>query len=340
MTFKKNPYHPKVVEIEMSYLCNLRCPNCAIINDIKAAKYRLSGQAILDILKQAQNEGINYYGLTGGEPFVTFDTLKFVIEKAPLDLMKINTNGFIFSSLKQAKRIIKELKESGFGMRNKKIKAFLNFSAGQQTIQGVPLENAVYALMAISEVYKNNEVGFALKVFYPDLEFENHIVRKFLKIYKEITKKDYDYSRYLIKLTTADIRECSTAIIGGIIEKKTDTIKNLINYYWGRVSLNCNFTEPEKGTIIGQRLFVRANGDVFTCSGFSHVFLLGNINKEAIGNMFQKANKDLAMSTVFDGGLRKLLKEAEKNNPGIGNRMISISNGPCDICRILKNQIQ
>lgn len=334
-----NAYQPNVVEIEMSHLCNLRCPGCAIINDIKTAKYKLTDETILDVLKQAKREGINYYGLTGGEPFVNLDILKSIIEKAPLDLIKINTNGYIFSSTEKAKKIIKELKDHGFGIRNKKIKAYLNVSVGQQTIQGIPLENAVYALMAITEVYENNEVGFALKVFYPDLEFENYIVEKFLRIYKKITKKDFDHSQHLIKLTTADIRECSTALITGYSDNQTDTIKNLINYYWDLVSLNCNFQE-EKGTVKGQRLFIRANGDVFTCSGFSHVFLLGNIYKETIKNMLQKANKDLAIKAVFNGGLKKILKLAEVYNPQIGNQKLSISYGPCDICRILKNQIE
>ncbi len=115
-------YKPIAVEIETSHQCNILCNACAIKEDIKKGENKLPANEILNFLYQCKDQKIIGYSLTGGEPFLDFSLIKLIIQNSPIDLIKINTNGFIFSSPKKTTQILKELKEAGFGEKNKKMK--------------------------------------------------------------------------------------------------------------------------------------------------------------------------------------------------------------------------
>ena len=331
-------YRPKALEIEMTYVCNLRCISCAILDDIKKGTFGFSAKEIISILSQLKSIGINYYSLTGGEPFVHYDILRSVIADAPIDLIKINTNGFYFSTPKIVRETLGELKESGFGLRNKTIPAWLNISIGQQTAQGIPLENAVFIARDFNHFFPKEKARLSLNVFSPSRSYSYFVINEFLRKYKEITGKDFNERKIPFKFYEPDGRCSSTALRMGRPSKRKQTIKSLIREYLEEeyLGLNCYFIkEKETFRYIGPRMLLRADGSLYTCIGYSHVHKMGNIHHDKLNNMIDRVNEEPIVRVLFMSSLKGLLTLAEKKRPGIGNKKISISYGPCDICKLL-----
>lgn len=335
-------YAPRVVEIEMSHKCNLRCDGCAILGDVIADKYTIEEAKIQNFIQQMAENNLEAYALTGGEPFLFFKSVKKIIKESPIDLLKIDTNGFFFSSYTFSLKIFEELKAAGIA-NNKKLKAWLYISMGQQNIQGIPIENAVNAVRAFESVFKEEDnVGFGLNVFSPTNEHAYATLDAFTNRYLEVTGQELDKERHFLKHIPAEGQICSTAYSLGNVFSQQMSIKNLILYYLyeQEVSVNCVAEAMRiKKRYVSPRMLLRASGDLYTCPGFSHVHLLGNIYEQTLTQMLATAREDVVIKTVFKGGLLELLSLAEKYVPGISKQKISVSNGPCDICRILSDVI-
>ncbi len=330
-----------MAEIEITHRCNLRCSGCAIINDINKSKHELTGDQILNFLQQAKENKIFSYSLTGGEPFLNLKLLENVIKNSPINLFKINTNGYVFSTRKKTQRVLLKLKKSGFAVKNKNSRSWLNISFGQQTTQGIPLENSLHVLNCFFNIFPKEKAGVSFNVFSTSLEYSTFIIEEFKKKYKKLTGEEFDNTKFPIKIIPPDGRKCLTVNVVPLNEKEM-TIRNLIYYYLlqGKAILNCSPKETlSENYFFAPRLLLRANASVYSCSGFSYVHKLGNVNSQNLKDMLERANKNIVTKTVFKGGLKALLKLAEKYEPDIGEQKISVNNGPCDICRILKNNI-
>jgi hypothetical protein len=339
---KQFSFFPKVAEIELSHICNLRCPNCAILDDVNASKHQFSADKILDILDQLKTCGLTHYGLTGGEPFMHIEGVLKILKNSPLQLLKINSNGFIFTTPDTAQRIITKLKDSGFGTKTQYGRSWLYISIGQQTLEGIPITNVVYAAQAIHQLCNPKTIGFGLNVFSPDDQYSYHVISKFKRTYKKLTGLTFDAKRNLIKLIPASGKICSTAIKMGYTSHDEISIADLIEYYTvtDPVSLNCSSKDLQQQThYLAPRVLIRASGDVYACPGFAYVHHLGNIYRQDFATMLTSANQNSAITTAFTGGLPNLLKLALKHDSQVGSRLISTSNGPCDICRILTKTI-
>jgi organic radical activating enzyme len=333
-------YLPVTVEIEMSHLCPVLCRGCAIGDDIKLAKYKLSFDEINSVLNQANDLGIKNYSLTGGEPFIDFPLLLKVIKNSPLDLVKINTNAYIFSSPNKTKEIYQQLLNASFSQKNRNTSSWLNISIGQQTLAGIPLENAVFASRDFYKFFSDQKAGVAILVFCVDGDYSKKIIEKYISLYKQISGLDFD-SRIQIKIIPCNLSECSTALkLSQMDTRKTSILKLIKHHLASDLMINC--TPPEiqkKFGIIAPRILIRADGSVFSCYGFGHVHNLGNIKTEKLEDILNKINSNLALKTVLKSGLMSLLKMAEKYKPGISSQKISLSYGPCDICRYLNDII-
>ena len=324
----------------MSHQCPILCKGCAIKKDIFKAKYKLNQNEILTVLKEAKKIGIKNYSLTGGEPFLDLTLLKNIINLSPLDLVKINTNAFIFSSPQKTKDIYRQLLETGFSLKNKHISSWLNLSVGQQTLAGVPLENAIFACRDFYNFFSEKKAGISLLVFCLDQKYSKDIIEKFINKYEQISGHEFD-RRIPIKIIPSRLNECSTALKLNQYSKKKIAIKTLIKHYLNS-DLMINCTPPDiqyQYGIIAPRILVRADGSVYSCYGFGHVYNLGNIKKESLKKILQKINSNIALKTVLQSGLMGLLELANKYRPRIGQERISDSYGPCDICQYLNDII-
>lgn len=336
---QKKVFHPCAIEIEISHRCPILCANCAIKEDIIKAKFSLNEIEILDILKQCKENNIYYYSLTGGEPFYDFELLLKIINKSPLDLIKINTNGFIFISPQKTRQVFQKLKDAGFGSRNKKIKSWLNISLGQQNTAGIPLENTVFACNEFFKFFSKEMAGISMLVFSNNDDLSMNIINEFINKFEDITGKKFDRELFPIKIIPSDGRACSTALKMNKVSDKKMKIKDLIVYYSNSgLALNCSGERLFRSIgMIGPRILLRADGTIFSCTGYSHLYKLGNIRSEKLEDMLTIANEDKVLKKLFKHGLKGLLNLAERVDSKIGERKISISSGPCDICRILTN---
>jgi uncharacterized radical SAM superfamily Fe-S cluster-containing enzyme len=105
-------YKPLAVEIEITTKCNLKCSECGILSDVK----KPHDLPIKDLIQRIKNQkaGIYAYSITGGEPFLKFDELLFLIkELKEYDLFKIQTNGSFFSSKAETLSLLRQLKNIG-----------------------------------------------------------------------------------------------------------------------------------------------------------------------------------------------------------------------------------
>ena len=334
-------YLPKVVEIEMSHQCPIICSGCAIREEIQRGEFKLSAREIFDVLNQAGELGIPNYSLTGGEPFLDLPLLGQVINQSELDLVKINTNAFTFTTPRVTREIFTELQQSGFAVRNKKTIAWLNISIGQQNAAGVPLENSVFACQEFFNFFPHSKAGISLIVFSPSEAFSYQTIDKFVAKYQEITAKKFDSQLIPIKIIPSSGRECSTALKLNHIDQKTMGIGILIEQYLhSGIMVNCipESVQARHG-VNAPRILIRADGSVYSCYGFSHVYNLGNIKSEKLKDILNKINDNPALVMVLRSGLKGLLRGAEKLKPGISQNTISISYGLCNICQLLSEVV-
>lgn len=90
---------PSVIQISLTYRCNLRCKMCSIV-DLLPQEEELSTEQIFHIIDQARDYGIRELLLTGGEPFLRSDIFK-ICEYADSRGLRsvITTNGLIDGAL-------------------------------------------------------------------------------------------------------------------------------------------------------------------------------------------------------------------------------------------------
>jgi len=96
---------PKLVVISPTYACNLNCVGCYA--GLYGRKYELSKDEVADIIRQANELGIYFFIITGGEPFF-WGSLLDILEEFNDSYFLIYTNGTLITE-----EIAKKLAELG-----------------------------------------------------------------------------------------------------------------------------------------------------------------------------------------------------------------------------------
>ncbi|MGC9383183.1 MAG: radical SAM protein [Kosmotogaceae bacterium] len=96
---------PKLVVISPTYACNLNCVGCYA--GLYGRKYQLSKEEVGNLIEQANDLGIYFFIITGGEPFV-WPHLMEILEKYNDSYFQIYTNGTLIT-----KEIANKLAELG-----------------------------------------------------------------------------------------------------------------------------------------------------------------------------------------------------------------------------------
>lgn len=89
---------PEIVQISLTYRCNLRCKMCSIV-DLLPQQEELSTEQIFHIIDQAAGYGIKQMLLTGGEPFLRRDIFRiseYAYNKGLRSI--ITTNGVLINN--------------------------------------------------------------------------------------------------------------------------------------------------------------------------------------------------------------------------------------------------
>ena len=79
---------PEVMQISVTYKCNLRCKMCSIYNEISKIKKEPAKEEFYRLIDEAERYKIKELVLTGGEPFIREDIFN-VIRYAKSKMMKV-----------------------------------------------------------------------------------------------------------------------------------------------------------------------------------------------------------------------------------------------------------
>ena len=100
---KRGRYH-------ITYRCNLECPFC-LTNSTAEGSYEASLEKLFPTFRKMAEAGVNYFSITGGEPFLVYDklieTVRFVKSLGVKDI-RVFTNGTLITPEK-----IKSLSDAG-----------------------------------------------------------------------------------------------------------------------------------------------------------------------------------------------------------------------------------
>ena len=83
-------------------------------------------------------------------------------------------------------------------------------------------------------------------------------------------------------------------------------------------------------------MLMRANGEVFACTCFGHVFSLGKFPENSIEELIKIANNIPAFRRIHQEGLLGLLDYVEKNEkPNFGNTLVPGTMTACQLCGLI-----
>ncbi|NQU19302.1 radical SAM protein [bacterium] len=165
---------PEVIQISLTYRCNLKCKMCSIVN-LLSQEEELSTKQIFHIIDEAYVYGIKEVLLTGGEPFIRNDIFK-ICEYAHQKGLRsiITTNGVLIDESlagQIAKSKVNHLHFSLDGLEKTN-----DFFRGQ----GV-FEKAIGAINILNKKRKNNH-SFSLGIAYTVMDNNVSEISEIIKL--------------------------------------------------------------------------------------------------------------------------------------------------------------
>lgn len=325
-------YKPLMIELELTNVCNFRCPDCAIIEDVIKWEYGLDNDLIIKTLNEASKLWIYSYSITWGEPFMRFSDMCEIIKKVEnIDCFKIQTNWSFLNTDKKANLYLKKLSESGFWQRNKYLKSSLRISSWISNSEEKNYWDKIIYSSKNYYKYFDEKKSYLWFLASDDLKNIDDTKENFIKFFEAKTNLKYDDEKYYfrpiyIHPKTLNLEKLSindSITIKSYLEKHD----NKGFCFW----LNDNIPWP--------KILIRANGDVYSCACFSHVFLIWNIKNDSLKNIIENTNKNDVIKLISNKWLIWLLDYAEKILPWIWDKKIPTNITHCNICKILKDKI-
>jgi cyanophycin synthetase len=328
---RDNFYKPVALEIELTNRCNLRCRECAISKDIEKAEYGLDPDLIIKVLREAGESGFYAYSFTGGEPFLRFADMAEIISAVNgLDCYKIQTNGTFFVNVDRGEEILNKLRNAGFGNKNEHVKSSLRCSVGIQDKANPGIGARINNLSEkFYEIFPYEKANLAFIITHDYREEPASAKAEFIS--HNFGNKPIDERIYCRPLPIHSTYENAQA------QDAKEELGTLLDDadHW-----NC-FDNSHADTP-WPKMLIRANGDVYSCPSFAHVFKLGNVKKDSLKQLLRKANENEIYRLIHEEGLCGLLKQAEHYDGAIKRKKIAASTSSChcQICKILKNTIE
>lgn len=326
-------YKPVLVDIEMTHRCSLRCRECSIIEDIEKADFGLTAPKIVELLNQANDLGIYGYSITGGEVFMRSDDLMQIISKSPVDCYKIQTNGTVFTSAKSTNSILNLLNEAGFGSKNKHLISHFRVSAGIQNYDGgAKLDSSYNVARHFYETFSFDSARLSFYLTHNSDKYPLDVISSFRRGYEEKFSNKFDATR--IELGTGLV-DWTPRISNEHLQYGDTTISELIHKMADRWSC----FESERITMPWPRMLIRADGQVYTCTCFGHVFKVGNVLKNSLIELINNANQLPLFKLIHEKGLLGYLEYAQTIIPEIGLRKIPSTAMICQACGIIRQSL-
>ena len=331
-TFQKRSslsYAPVAIEVEITNRCNLHCRECGILEDVLRGDYGLSADQILGVLAEAEKLGIYCYSLTGGEPTLRLDDLCRILAESPIDCFKIQSNGTFFDNPVKGKRVLERLAESGFGTRNKYVKASLSCSVGIQNRS----EKSWNRAFGLIDDFRNmlDPSASVLSFVYTQDPYGDPF-----QAYVQFRRSFECASRYFFDSNQIHVRPIPLQYTPALADDHVKRFGTMKIGDWVREMEQpggCFVTE--QSTTPWPRILLRATGDVYACTCFAHVFRLGNILQDSLETILIRADESELFTILREGGIKALLEETEKKDPNIASKEVPYTIGRCGVCKIL-----
>ncbi|MBU1726587.1 MAG: radical SAM protein [Candidatus Omnitrophica bacterium] len=164
---------PDVMQISVTYKCNLRCRMCSIVN-LSPPEEELSTAKLLHVIDEAADYGIREILLTGGEPFLRRDIFQISDYVSSKGLRSIlTTNGVLIDNVLAESIINSKLDHIHFSLDG--LEATNDFFRGAGSFN-----STVKAIRLLNEKRKNGRfisIGVALTVMDKNLNELSEIMR-------------------------------------------------------------------------------------------------------------------------------------------------------------------
>jgi len=153
--YRQPIWKPTIMCIEITQQCNAICGHCAS-NSSPYTKIRLDRDKVREIVEQAARAGVEYMGLTGGEPFLEQPTLLEAIKTATENGVLfdyINSNCFWAKTEERAEAMLRRVKAVADKHHVKQRRGMFSLSLTTEHLKWVPIENYVNVIRAHEKVF-------------------------------------------------------------------------------------------------------------------------------------------------------------------------------------------
>lgn len=301
----KYDIRPLQFTFEITNKCNCNCKDCGMAaNRLDINRKDLSKEQLKELADSLYEFGIPSIAITGGEPFLKFNDMCYLINYAQgkLDFIKLITNGFWGV---KADYYFKKLEESGL-FNNKFFVPTIQISIGEQS---VPLEYICNIIKYVTDNYSEDKLHLGII----HTRERNMDKSKLQELYEMYIKKYGDFPSRKVYLTDSYYVN-SNPVATEKIEVETISAYDLL------VTCDNKFCE-EIGTFVSPKIFMKCNGDCYPCEVFNtHKFVyLGNLFTDGIVNIMQNYNTNKYIKFISKNGTigfrdvlsSKILKENE-----------------------------
>ncbi len=276
------PYRPLRVELELTNQCNDSCEHCGM--GAKKIGEALTHEQIDHVIEQVSLSKIPGIAITGGEPFLAQEQLKYLIstaQKNGVDIAKITSNAFWGKA--DCSKTIDPLIEAGI-LNNKHFVPTFMFSIGEQT---TPLHKVASAFHYMVERFTEQQVSLALSSLKIPGEIEK--TDELIRVY-EAMYGSFPHDR--IHLTERTYNNTDATVHFRSVRD------------WMNESYDC-FT-PTVGAYVIPTALLKVNGDFLSCACFNtpEQLRLGNIYEKDLASILKDANERKYIQTVRREGLK------------------------------------
>ena len=160
LNYSDRVWDPTVMCVEITQQCNALCGHCAS-NSSPYTKIRLAPEKVQELVEQAALEGVEFLGLTGGEPFLEQKTLLTAIDTATQNGILfdyINSNCFWAKTLEQAIEVLSRVKAVANQNHIKQKRGMFSLSVTTEHLKWIPLQNFINVILAHEEVFPGQTI--------------------------------------------------------------------------------------------------------------------------------------------------------------------------------------
>jgi len=284
----KYDIRPLQFTFEITNKCNCNCKDCGMAaNRLDTDVKDINKEQLKGIVDSLYEIGIPSIAITGGEPFLRFNDICFLINYAQgkLDFIKFISNGFWGVN---ADYYFKKLEESGL-FNNKFFIPTIQISIGEQN---VPLEYICNIIKYVTDNYSKDKLHLGII----HTREKNLDKSRLQELYEMYIKKYGDFPSGKVYLTDSYYVNYNP-----VATEKIDV--KTINVYDLLATCDNKFCE-EIGTFVSPKIFMKCSGDCYPCEVFNlhKNMYLGNCFEEGLDTVLQNYNANKYVRFIKDYG--------------------------------------